>query len=269
MISFVYSVPEKIKGVVLPDYPVQIIPYSRTRINEAEIKCYPIRTVNNGGVVHVSYLCHPFGKRFEEFSNVNMLKTYKKLCERIKYNFLCHGPSNSFEMENIEKGMAVIREVFKDFTETVIIEIPSFNSGMKIPLDDYISKISKEFPETTKFGFCIDTAHMWANGCDTQEIIRLCKKYKNLITVIHLNGNEKEQFRSDVHVEIFNSKSKLTNIKDMMNFFKENKWLMIAEVTRAEFGYNDWKTFADSYEIPIVDFSPKLIIKHERILGGK
>lgn len=265
LLTFTYSVPEKFKGVNLPNYPVQIIPYSRTRINEREIICYPKLEKNIGGVVHVAYLCHPFGKKFEQFENINMLRTYRQLCERISYNFLCHGPSNMFEMDNLARGMSVIRDVFKGFSQKVIIEVPAFNSGMRMDIDEYIQKIVDEFPEDG-FEICIDTAHLHANGCDSTKIIETCKKFSKYISTIHLNGNANEQFKTDLHTEIFNEKSKLKNIKEMMTFFKESGYLMIAEVRRAEFGYNDWKTFADSYGIEIVEFSEKLILKHEKVL---
>ena len=266
MITFVYSVPQKLKGVNLPEYPVQIIPYSRTRIIEAEINCYPIRSKNNGGVVHASYLCHPFGKKFEQFENINVLRTYKVLCERIKFNYLIHGPSNLYEFSNFEKGMCVIREVFKDFSQKVLIEIPSFNSGMKMNVKDYITKIISEFPyETNNFEICIDTAHLFANGCDSTDIINICKEFNDIISTIHLNGNENEQFQNDRHIEIFSPNSKLKNIKQMIEYFKSTNKIMVAEIRRGTYNYNDWKTFADSYGLKIVDFSEKLIINGEKI----
>ena len=266
MISFVYSVPNKYKGVNLPEYPVQIIPYSRTRIITAEINCYPIRTKNNGGIVHSTYLCRPFGKKLEQFENINVLRTYKTLCERIKYNFLVHGPSNEYEMNNLSIGMSILRDIFKDFEQKVIIEIPSFNSGFRIDINEYIERIINEFSkDKNNFYICIDTAHMWSNGCDSTKIIETCKKFEKYITVIHLNGNEKEQYQTDLHVEIFNPDSKLKNIKEMIQYFVSKNLLMIAEIRRGTYGYNDWKTFADSYKCPIVDFSEKLIINGEKI----
>jgi len=266
MLTFCYSVPNKLKGVNLPEFPVQIIPYSRTRIIEQEINCYPIRSKNNGGIVHSTYLCRPFGKKLEQFDNINVLRTYKTLCERIKYNFLVHGPANDFEMSNLEKGFSILREVFKDFNQKVLIEIPSFNSGFKIPVPEYLEKILSEFPEGSKFEICLDTAHMFANGCQTNDIIEICKRFEKYVSVIHLNGNEKEQFQSDVHVEIFNPESKMKNIKEMMQYFVSKKFLLVAEIRRGKYGYSDWKKFCDSYNLPIVDFSEKLIINGEKIL---
>lgn len=264
MISFVYSVPNKFKGVNLPNYPVQIIPYSRSRINEREIIAFPNIEKNIGSVVHATYLCKPFGMKFKEFVNVNMLRTYKELCEKIKFNFLFHGPQNEKEMKNFEMGMSIVRDVFKDFQQKILVEVPSFNSGFRMDVEQYLDKIVKEFDD--KFEICIDTAHLFANGCQSKDIIRICEKFSNLISTIHLNGNGNEQFRTDYHLEIFNPKSKLTDIDEMMKFFKSKGWLLIAEVTRAEYGYSDWKAFADKYELKIVEFSEKLIIKHEKVL---
>ena len=267
MISFVYSVPQKYKGVNLPDYPVQIIPYSRTRIIEAEIKCYPIRDKNNGGIVHASYLCHPFNKSFEHFENVNVLRTYKTLCERIKYNFLIHGPSNEKEFANFEKAMSIIRKLFRDFNQKVLIEVPSFNSSFRISMHDYLIRIVEEFPcDKNNFEICIDTAHLYANGCECEDIIKVCEEFSDVISTIHLNGNENAPWNNDKHIEIFSPNSKLKNIKEMMQYFKSKNFLMIAEVNRGTYGYSDWKAFADSYGIKIVDFSEKLIINNEKIL---
>ena len=266
MLTFVYSVPNKFKGVNLPDYPVQIIPYSRTRIIEAEIKCYPIRDKNNGGIVHASYMCHPFGKKFEQFENTSMLRTYKTLCERIKYNFLIHGPSNLNEFETYSKGMCIIRDMFKDFPYKILIEVPAFNKAFQISMNDYLAAIIGEFPaDRNNFEICIDTAHLFANGCSSDDIIEVCKNFEDVIHTIHLNGNENEQYCTDKHIEIFSPNSKLKNIKNMVQYFKDKNMLMIAELSRGTYGYNDWKTFADSYDIKIVEFSEKLMINNEKI----
>ena len=264
MITFVYSVPKKLAGVKLPVYPVQIIPYSRSYINDTEIIGYPNISDNIGSVVHASYLCRPFGKKLTEFANIHQLESYCKLCSKISYNFLVHGPANADEMSRYEIGMAILREKFKDFKGKVLIETPSMNSQYKPSLDEYFSHIAREFDE--KFEICIDTAHMHANGWNVDDIIAVCEKYNDKISTIHLNGNSREPYHSDEHVAIFSPANNLKDVDKLMKYFAKKNYLMIAEITRPEYKYEDWAQFAKKYELKIVDFSEKLIISRERIL---
>lgn len=163
--------------------------------------------------------------------------------------------------------MSIIRDVFKDFSQKVLIEVPAFNKAFKISMNDYLVELISEFPsDRNNYEIVIDTAHLFADGCECSDIIQICKDFDGVISTIHLNGNENDKFTTDKHIEIFSPNSKMKNIKEMIQYFKDTNKLMIAEVNRGTYGYNDWKTFCDSYGIKIVDFSEKLIINNEKIL---
>lgn len=265
ILTFNYSVPENKSGVNLPYYPVQIMPFSRSRMSRNSVIPYPNVEKYNQSVLHISYICKPFGKNLLEPANRELLNIYRQLATKIKFDLLIHGPSNLFELNNYEIGMNIIRTIFDGFEYKVIVEVPTFNSGTKIDMREYLDRLIKEFPNDS-FGICLDTAHLYANGCSTNDMIEIIQEYRDVILAIHLNGNENEQFKPDRHVEIFNPANKIPDVPKLMETLKTLDVPLIAEITRATYNYSDWKSFADRYEIPIVEFSEKLMINREKIL---
>lgn len=67
---------------------------------------------------------------------------------------------------------------------------------------------------------CIDTAHLFAENIDIDEMI----KQKIKPTIIHLNGNKlsKGSFR-DIHVDIMSKEDKIWNTELLKKFIKRYK----------------------------------------------
>ena len=83
-------------------------------------------------------------------------------------------------------------------------------------------------------------------------MVQLIKKYENNYTFIHLNGNIKNKFISDVHTPIESKDDKLTYTSDIMESIPKNKFI-ISESPCGNWEY--WVNLTKKYNLKLVEFN--------------
>jgi hypothetical protein len=88
----------------------------------------------------------------------------------------------------------------------ICIEMPAFCKSMYSILNqsDIYDFTLSYFNEAVKKGFdiVIDTAHLFSNGLETNQIIDILEIFKNNYKFIHLNGNAHAKFKKDKHTTL-------------------------------------------------------------------
>ena len=254
--------------------PLQIMPATTQYLNDNAINNYPLCKTDddkfiNDSVIHTSYITRPWGGLLDEnrFNKFKYLMTkYVKLCYQLKYKrLLVHLPSTTSELNNLSEGMNVLIKMFNKVPNVILVlEIPSFKSGFKCDVVDYLFNVVINYFDkfvNHNVELCIDTAHMFANGVDCKEMINILETTRNNIKlidcckIIHLNGNLNPQYKSDIHCPIFDKRNKMSNINLLMEYLSNKNKILIAENTKQHADYNEWKQFADQYNINIVEYN--------------
>lgn len=261
--------------------PYQIIPNTRTYLTGTNVGWYS--GGNGDTVIHVGYPIKPFtNKALEPGSKIHeQLLLYKELALRLHSNYiLIHLPYSVNEFINFRDGLILIINTLINgskpkWTGTVLLEMPSFCKDLQKHLnikEDFQTAITNYFEYILecldacngRIKIILDTAHMYANGCDTIEkymfITNMCQKH--LADVIHLNGNIKETFESDEHIpfinytnqnKIYKSYGKENYEKMLEHVFKTYR-IIVSEnnFTKYDYTYNDYAAWAKSKNVHIV-----------------
>lgn len=234
-------------------------------------------------LLHTGYDFHPF--QVEIFNPLSkqsqLLKSYLETCKRIHVDqLLIHGPDQPNALKYFEAGLTIIKIYLDDLNSNsnsnsenyklqICIEMPAFTKSMYSILKNNIYDFILSYFETIiKFGFdiVIDTAHLFSNGLNTQEMINILELFKNNYKYIHLNGNCKPQFSKDEHTTLTpcknfkpnlipNSDLLLKKAAELMN--NENK-ICISEQKCNDLDY--FKKLANDYGFKLNDCIPKDMI---------
>lgn len=267
-ITFNFSVAGSKSWIKDYKYPLQIMPQTTAILTNEIINSYPeIKDKEySNSVIHTSYITRPFGDLQSE-GKINSfrhnIKQYIKLCHRIKYKYLLiHLPASQKEMNNFGNGMSELIEIFNNEPKlTLLLETPSFVSGFKMDMIDYIKDIivnTFKLFKNKNVEICIDTAHLYANYYDSEDIIKLLsyeindKKIIDYVNVIHLNGNTNNKGKSDRHTPIFEENNKMTCVEKLMKYLSDKNKILITENTTNHTTYINWETFAKKYNLNIV-----------------
>lgn len=241
----------------LSSQPCQIMPSQRKYMTNSIVETY--KNINNKNIlIHTSYVTKLFtNNALNSLSKIQYnLKNYILLAKKIGTNYiLIHGPSSKEEYDNFSKGLQIIKQLFNNSNITPCIEIPSFTKTLLEIITDYKNFIIDYFDfvlQHIKCEIVIDTAHLHANGLNGKEIAELIQKYKDNYTFIHLNGNIKNKFISDVHCPIESSNDKLTYTSDIIKSIPENKYI-ISESPCGDWDY--WVKLCKKYNLKLVDFN--------------
>lgn len=250
--------------------PYQIMPATQAILSNKTLNSYT-HCDNPGILIHINYVTRPFSEKALiplSFAREN-LQMYAALADKIgTKNILIHMPCTSSEMDSIGFGMKVILDIFREKEYVIHFEIPSFKADFvkrTIPAHEYISdyldeviSYSHHFHENC-FKIVMDTAHLFANGCNVDDMILLIEKYKTYIEYIHLNGNCYQQYHSDKHVPIYSAANKfVSEVDKLMNYLKSSLFIMVAENTSEHDTWENWSTFASTYDIRIIEYNERL-----------
>lgn len=241
--------------------PYQIVP-TRNYYDKNLIDTYPIINFENKILIHTSFSTRPFGnKQINTPSSYGNLNIYDKLGDKLNTKYiLIHGPANEDEFINFNNGLIHIDKCFKN--KIICIEIPSFSKSLRDFkkdindydfIDNYLNIINnfKTSINNNIFQMVIDTAHLHANGLNGIQMFQLLDKYKDNYDFIHLNGNIKNKYYPDIHVQLDSSEDKIENSNYLWeNVVKLNK-ICICETKNGD--YNYYKLIADEYNYNIVN----------------
>lgn len=267
----------------MKDYnePLQIMPQTTKIPTDEIIKTYPkCEGKIRKSVIHTSYITRPFGDIYNN-GRINSFRynviQYTKLCKQLKYRrLLIHLPQTEAEMSNLGNGMNELINIFSNKENimlddkniiVLVLEIPAFKAGFNMNVNKYFNIIISNFFDKFKYHnveLCFDTAHLYADGLDCEDMIKLFEtkiKDKKLIDyakIIHFNGNVNKMGKSDKHVQIFSPSNKMTNTDKLISYLKDKNKILITENTTSHSDYNDWVKYAKKYNIKVVEFNEHL-----------
>lgn len=243
--------------------PYQIVPVHDSFMNDKCINSYELGMFENDILIHASFVSRPFGdKQCETDKGIYNIMQYDRFATKIRSKYiLFHGPANTEEYNNFEKGLKCIDKWCNN--KIICIEIPAFASS----LHNYVKKSGKscyEFVDSylefiAKYASCkdneiqmvIDTAHLHANGLSGKEMIMLLEKYKECYDFIHMNGNIKDQFKPDVHVQLDSENDKIEQSEYLLSHIVNLDKICVCETKDGEYEY--YEDIAKEYGYEIVE----------------
>jgi len=187
----------------------------------------------------------------------------KNISERTSLKTLVDSSSMKDTDEDSSMKITSERTSMKDNDETLMktlvdsssVKITSERTSVKNDSDESSLKTlvdSSLMKDNGGFHFVPDTAHLHANGCNTNDMIRIIEKYKHKIQYIHLNGNKQAMFRSDNHVPIFSVENKINNWEFLSEYISKLNKICIAEITKEGCSWKDWEDYAKKYKFELV-----------------
>ena len=271
ILSFNLSVSDK-NNVATINEPFQIMPSTRNYLSDISINSYPT-CKNEKIIIHMNYITRIFRKDAIESNSPEResLRQYVKLANKLgTRNILIHMPSSKDEMENIGIGFKIIYDELlkKDivvhleitaWTKNLMDEMKIYDGDSKEYVSNYLTKMINYmniFP-ANKFYIVIDTAHLYSNGCEADDMIYLIKKFKDKIKYIHLNGNINPKFTSDSHVPIFTKKNRINDWEKLSKFCSSLDVICIAEITKYGVEWKEWEQYANDTGFKLVKFNEK------------
>ena len=230
-----------------PISPCQFMPAQRSYLKLEQAK--PINLDNV--LIHTSYVTRPFSSNgLNQMSKtMHNLKLYHKMSPDI----LVHGPSNPDEYSNFGLGL----ELLNNLPHKTNIEIPSFSKQLIAMMDKPFTFIDEylKFVVDNNFPIVLDTAHLHANGLNVNEMITLFEKYKDSYKYIHLNGNEKAKYLSDIHCPITSDRNKILHVDRLLSNIPKDK-IIISESPCGDWNY--WVNLSKEYGWNLVKFDEHL-----------
>lgn len=269
IISFNFSVAGDKSWIKDYREPLQIMPQTTKIPTNENINSFPSCSTWSESVIHTSYITRPFNNIFNEQGKINSciynIEQYIKLCKRIKYKrLLIHLPGTQKEINEIGNGFGLLKDIFnKEENKDIILvlEIPAFKSGYKNDVYEYFRMIIKNYFKLFKYNnieLCFDTAHLYSNGLDGRDMIALFDakiSHKRLIDycqIIHFNGNCKQKYTSDEHVQIFDKNNKIEYSAELTKYLQDKNKILISENTTKRSDYNKWLEFSKANKMNIV-----------------
>lgn len=271
ILSFNLSVSDK-ENVSTITEPFQIMPSTRNYLSDKTINSYP-SCKNEHILIHMNYITRIFRKDAIELNSPERksLQQYVKLAKKLgTKNILIHMPSSKDEMYNLANGFKIIYDELLKKDMIVHLEITAwcknlmeemniYKGDSKEYVSNFITKIINYmniFP-SGKFYLVFDTAHLYSDGCEVDDMIYIMNKFKDMIKYVHLNGNINSKFTSDSHTPIFGSKNKIKNWEKLSKFCASLNVVCIAEITKYGTNWKNWEEFAKNNGFKLVTFNDK------------
>ena len=173
-------------------------------------------------------------------------------------------------------GLNVINNEIVKQGFMIHLEIPSFSSDLmkqfmkpsnestyEHPLMEYLSHFIDEAKKlmNDKIKFVPDTAHMFANGCDSiSDFKQIFEKYDDIIEYVHLNGNINYMHKMDKHCPIFSEYNRIKCWEDLSKYISTRGKICISEITKITSDWEHWEQFANEYGFKLNTFNEKYTI---------
>lgn len=238
----------------IPISPCQMMPSPRSYITEATVS--DLKRLPEDILIHTTYVT----KCFTNNSLTNLSKTTRNLnlYEEIDADILIHGPASLEEFNNFGLGIELIKKI--DINHKFCIEIPAFTKTLtKYVLDNYepleFVTLYLDTIIRNNFTIILDTAHLHSNGLKVEDMLYLMNKYKDNFKYLHLNGNERKQFTSDIHCPITSSNNKITHVDLLLKSLLKDK-IYISESPCNNWEY--WVELSKKYNLKLVNFNENL-----------
>lgn len=251
--------------------PYQIMASTRNYLTSAAVLNYP-ETYNPNLLLHMNYITRPFNDNAIETNSRERasLRQYAKLAKRTgTKDILIHMPSNLTEYMNMAQGLRVIGDELIKQDLICHLEIEPWTlelqSHLKLKdnpqvISEFIDRIISRFSKFPKgsFSIVLDTAHLFALGCDADEQIKLFHKYRSLMKYCHLNGDINPKYSSDSHVPIMSSKNKMTDWVKLSAEIAKLGLICVAEITKYGKQWNEWEDYAKRFNFDLIPYHKQL-----------
>lgn len=269
ILTFNLSVSDK-NNVAMINEPFQIMPSTRNFLSNKSIDSYP-NCKNENIILHMNYITRIFRKDALENGSTERksLIQYAKLAKKLgTKNILIHMPNTIEEVENIGSGFKIMYDELLSRGITVHLEITAWSKALmermkifdgdpKEYVSNFVTKVvgyMNLFPPNS-FYIVFDTAHMFSDGCEVDDMIFIMTKFKNLIKYIHLNGNVNYKFTSDSHAPLFTSKNRIKNWEKLSKFCASLNAICIAEITKIGANWENWEKYANDNGFKLVKYN--------------
>ena len=246
--------------------PCQIMVTQRKYLNTEIVNSFIEAEKEHKILIHTSYVTKVFSPNAINYlSKVRKnLSEYILVAKKIKTKYvLIHGPSTLNEYKNFGFGLQLIIEIFQNTDIIPCIEIPSFSKDLikyidenfksnytffiKLYFDTVLTILKQLQPQIV-----IDTAHLHANGLNVDEMIELFDEYKDFYDFIHLNGNKREKFLSDIHVPINHDENKIQNVDKLLKYLSTMNKISVSECGVLNWDY--WEKLSEKYKFKLVKY---------------
>lgn len=271
ILTFNLSVSDR-KNVSSIDEPFQIMPSTNNFLTDKSISSY-LTSSNPNILLHMNYITRVFRKDALELNSLQRrsLKQYVKLGKKLgTRNVLIHMPCNPDEYENLGYGFKVMYDELVKEGMIIHLEISAWskdfvdlmdarNNDPKEYVVGFITKImeyANAFPEGT-FYIVFDTAHLFADGCESEDMFYIMNKFRSKIKYVHLNGNINSKYNTDSHVPIFSPKNKMSDWNKVCEFCASLGVVCVAEITKMGSKWEDWEQFANEFGFKLVKQNDK------------
>ena len=269
ILTFNLSVSDK-NNLSSIDEPFQIMPSTRNILTDKSINAY--QNGNNGNIIiHMNYITRIFKKDALENGSPERLSLsqHAKLAKKLgTKNILIHMPSTENEVDNIGIGFKIMYDELLTKGITVHLEITAWSKGLmdkmkvydgdpKEYVSNFITKIIgyiNLFPPDS-FYLVFDTAHLYSDGCEVDDMIFIIDKFKHLVKYIHLNGNINYKFSSDSHAPLFTGNNRIKNWEKLSKFCASLNVICVAEVTKIGATWEHWEQYAKNNGFKLVKYN--------------
>jgi hypothetical protein len=248
----------------LKDKTFQIMP-TRTRIVNYK-KFKPINEPTNI-LLHTGYDVRPWSQEIFNPSSyqLSLIDSYITTSKILNVKeILIHGPDTPERIEYLISGLKLLKSLNTKIP--FVIEMPAFCQSMFN--DQYMNNkyefIKSYFNTCVTEGFNIvpDTAHLYANGLTTKEIIEILNIFKDDYTFIHLNGNSKPQYKHDKHTTLTPltgyETNKIESSEELLSHVAKLNKICISEQKCNNLKY--FTELANKYGFKLIDIPETLII---------
>jgi endonuclease IV len=218
-------------------------------------------------LLHTGYDVRPWSQELFEPSSyqLKLINSYSELSDILNVReLLIHGPSNLASL----KYFSCCLQLLHSYNHKIVIEMPALNHDV-IGLIHSSGRSEYEFVKSYlntviqhDMNIVPDTAHLYANGLNTDQIIEILHMFKDHYTFIHLNGNSNEPFKPDRHTT-------LTKLNGFMNNRIPDSERLLHEISKlnkiciSEQKCNDidyYKRLSNEYGFKLIDIPSNLII---------
>lgn len=218
-------------------------------------------------LLHTGYDVRPWGQEIFSPSSyqLSLINSYITTSEILNVReILIHGPDTLERTEYFTCGLKLLKSL--NTSIPFVIEMPAFCQNM---FNDKYFKNKNDFIKSY-FNTCVnegfnivpDTAHLYANGLSTDEIIDILDIFKDNYTFIHLNGNSKPQYKHDKHTTltplIGYESSKIETPEKLLSYISKLNKICISEQKCNNLKY--FNDLADKYNFKLIDIPETLII---------
>ena len=207
-------------------------------------------------LLHTGYDFKPWTSEFAIKTNYQYL-LFQNYIDTSKYlnvkQLLIHGPDSIETLPFLSYTLSLLKYYNKN-NINISIEMPAFTKSIytSINKSDMLNFIRSYFNECVKYGFeiVIDTAHLYSNGLEVDDMIKILNEFKNNYTFIHLNGNEHDKYTKDKHTT-FTKNNKIKDIDKLLKYVSKLNKICISEQKCNDMKY--FKNIAEKYGFKLND----------------